>query len=273
MTVYPKWSIDRLLDATLSIKISRLLKLPLIHSQVPSRRSQTNIANEFFQSTNQQMLDDWQFQVKFQVNFEQGHYISTTGRFKTPDEIDENHPSKFESRRANYRSKTHDKSVFYCFCRWRLRGRGTRDRRRRWNFRRARRGRKRSERIRPPFASAVVKKAKSDRLSLPIIKTARRIKRPFLRPRREESWSRGPRARAYASNKPRREAEGIHEDGGGKKKRKTTRTTAIHRTRNRARHFIFRWYFRGNFPSFRAFIFTVGHSGREGSTFRHSASD
>lgn len=77
-----------------------------------------------------------------------------------------------------------------------------------------RRGRKRSERIRPPFASAVVKKAKSDRLSLPIIKTGRaRIKRPF--PFGKNS-SRG-RKRAYAPSKnpskgkPRN--EGIENDG------------------------------------------------------------
>lgn len=80
-----------------------------------------------------------------------------------------------------------------------------------------RRGRKRSERIRPPFASAVVKKAKSDRLSLPIIKTGRaRIKRPF--PFGKNS-SRG-RERAYAPSKnpskgkPRN--EGIENDDEGR---------------------------------------------------------
>lgn len=66
---------------------------------------------------------------------------------------------------TNHRSRTHDKSVFYYFCRWHLRGRDAWHAKRRRIFRRERRGRKRSERIRPPFAFAVVKKAKSDRLS------------------------------------------------------------------------------------------------------------
>lgn len=57
------------------------------------------------------------------------------------------------------------KSVFYYFCLWHLRGRDPRYRESSSIFRRERRSRKRSGRIRPPFAFAVVKKAKSDRLS------------------------------------------------------------------------------------------------------------
>lgn len=79
-----------------------------------------------------------------------------------------------------------------------------------------RRGRKRSERIRPPFASAVVKKAKSDRLSLPIIKTGRaRIKRPFPFGKNSRGCE-----RAYAPSKnpskgkPRN--EGIENDDEGR---------------------------------------------------------
>lgn len=77
-----------------------------------------------------------------------------------------------ETTPSNDRSKIHDKSAFYYFCRWRLRGRDPREW---WRFSAG--NRRSRKRIRPPFASAVVKKAKSDRLSLPIIKTGRaRIK-------------------------------------------------------------------------------------------------
>lgn len=55
------------------------------------------------------------------MNFEQEQFIS--GRFKTPNEISERPPLQVCRRRANRRSKTHDKSVFYYFCRWHLRGR------------------------------------------------------------------------------------------------------------------------------------------------------
>lgn len=145
---------------------------------------------------------------------------------------------------------------------------GRRNRRRRRIFRRARRGRKRSERIRPPFAFAVVKKAKSDRLS-PDNKDSPKDK-ATLSPatERRELVERGPRERAYASNKPRREAEGIHEHGG---KKSHANDRDIQDAESSAT-FYFRWYFR-EFSVIPARLSLQSAIRREGSTFRHSASD